>query len=55
MSGNKIDGESIIVYMVNNEFSNLHFLDISNNFIRMDLIYYLIGKIASGGLRTLIY
>ncbi|CAD8088015.1 unnamed protein product [Paramecium primaurelia] len=51
VANNHLDGESIITYMINHEQVYFEHLDVSYNFIRYALIFFLLKFIKSGCLR----
>ncbi|CAD8101826.1 unnamed protein product [Paramecium sonneborni] len=53
VANNQLDGEAIMTYMINHEQVNFEHLDISYNFIRYALIFFLLKFIKSGCLRCL--
>ncbi|CAK84495.1 unnamed protein product (macronuclear) [Paramecium tetraurelia] len=53
VANNNLDGEAIITYMINHEQVYFEHLDVSYNFIRYALIFFLLKFIKSGCLRCL--
>ncbi|CAD8108806.1 unnamed protein product [Paramecium sonneborni] len=53
VANNNLDGEAIITYMINHEQVYFEQLDVSYNFIRYTLIFFLLKYIKSGCLRCL--